>query len=97
MTGQPSIELVKNSDQQQYELYLDGHLACLATYLEAGSVIVLPHTETDPAYGGRGLASRLIEFSLADIRSAGRRVDPACPFVAAFIAKHPDYQDLIAR
>jgi hypothetical protein len=93
MSDQP--ELRKNAADQRYEIYLDGQRVGLASYLERGEVIVLPHTETSPAFGGRGLASALVEFSLDDIRAQGRRVDPACPFVAAYIAKHPDYQDLV--
>ncbi len=52
------------------------------------------HTEVDEAYGGRGLASRLVGFALADVRSSGKRVIPHCPYVAAWIKKHPEYADI---
>ena len=43
-----------------------------------------------------GLAGRLVRFCLDDIRAQGLRVDPACPFVAAYIRKNPEYSDLVA-
>ncbi len=92
----PNIELVKNTEAHQYEIHLAGQRVGLASYHERGEVVVLPHTETSPAFGGRGLAGQLIRFSLDDIRAQGRKVDPACPFVRSFIAKHPEYQDLVA-
>lgn len=91
-----AIELVKNTAAHRYEIRLDGERVGFASYLERGDVVVLPHTETLPAFGGRGLAGRLIAFSLDDIRARGHQVVPACPFVADFIEKNPEYQDLLA-
>ncbi|MEO6703026.1 MAG: GNAT family N-acetyltransferase [Jatrophihabitantaceae bacterium] len=95
MTGQHQQRLVKNTVEQQYEIYLDDQRVGLASYLERGDTVVLPHTETLPAVGGQGLASALVAFGLDDIRAQGRRVEPACPFVAAYIDKHPEYRDLL--
>lgn len=94
--GLGRVELSKNTDASQYELRVEGTLAGLATYRQRDGVIEMPHAETAPAFGGRGLASRLVAFSLDDIRSHGDTVRPACPFVRDFITKHPAYQDLLA-
>ncbi|HTZ42508.1 MAG TPA: GNAT family N-acetyltransferase [Jatrophihabitans sp.] len=88
------LELRKNEAEGRYESHLDGHRIGLATYHRRGDVVVLPHTETEPAYGGRGFAGRLVRFALEDIRSQGLRVDPACPFVADYLAAHPEFADL---
>ncbi len=53
------------------------------------------HTEIDPAFGGRGLGSLLIRSALDTARGRGVTVLPFCPFVARFIAGHPDYLDLV--
>ena len=90
------IELRKNVERQQYEIHLDDVRVGLANYFERDGVTVIPHTETLPAYGGRGLASRLVAFALDDIRSQGGKVDPVCPFVADYLRKNPSYQDLLA-
>ncbi len=90
------IEISKNSTAGRYELRVDGVLVSLADYYERGDVVVIPHTETLPAYGGRGLAGRLVRYALEDIEAEGKRVDPVCPFVAAFIAHNPEYSRLLA-
>ncbi len=94
--GLGRIELSNNTGAGQYELRVEGDLVGLATYRQHDGITVLPHTETAPAFGGRGLAARLVGFGLDDIRAHGGKVEPACPYVRDFIAKHPEYQDLLA-
>lgn len=54
------------------------------------------HTEVDDAYGGRGLASVLVQFALDDVRAAGLRIVPHCPYVAGWIRKHDGrFDDLV--
>ena len=31
------------------------------------------------------------------VRSRGERVVPSCPFIAQFIARHPEHADLVER
>jgi len=52
------------------------------------------HTEVDEAYHDRGLASRLVGFALADVRATGKRIIPHCPYVAAWLKRHQDYDDI---
>jgi predicted GNAT family acetyltransferase len=47
-------------------------------------------------FAGQGVASRLVAGTLNDIRSRGLSVAPLCPFAAAFIARHPEFADLVA-
>ena len=68
----------------------------LADFYRRGDVVVIPHTETSPEFGGRGLAGQLVRYCLDDIRAQGLRVEPACPFVAAYIRKNPEYADLVS-
>ena len=53
------------------------------------------HTEIDPAFGGRGLASTLIKSALDEMRTRGIAVLPICPFVLRYISRHPEYLDLV--
>jgi predicted GNAT family acetyltransferase len=91
-----SIQVTKNEAAGQYELSLDGERVGVADYYERGDVIVLPHTETMPAFRGRGFAGQLVGFALDDIRAAGKKVRPVCPFVADYIWHNPQYADLVA-
>ena len=83
-------------ERRRYEIELDGQLAGFLTYRVADGVITHRHTEVDPAYGGRGLGSRLVRYALDDARRRGLRVKPLCPFVTAFIERHPEYADLVS-
>ena len=53
------------------------------------------HTEVPEALAGRGVASKLIRGALEMVRAQGLKVVPQCPFVAAYMGKHPEYDDLI--
>jgi len=89
-------EIVRdNPARHRFELELEGETA-FTEYTLAPGVITFVHTEVPTALGGRGVASRLIKGALDQVRARGLKVVAKCPFVAAFIAKHADYQDLLA-
>ena len=78
----------------RYEMDADGETATLY-YRIAPGVITLRHTEVPPALGGRGVGSRLARAVLEDARARGLKVVASCPFVAAYIGKHPEFNDLL--
>jgi predicted GNAT family acetyltransferase len=83
-----------NPAQQRYELAVDGHFA--ASYYEiADGVITFVHTEVPPELGGKGIGSKLIKGALDQVRAEGLKVIAQCPFVKAYIEKHPEYTDLL--
>ena len=79
-----------NEERSRYELVEQGHLA-FAEYEIDGAVITFTHTIVPPSLQGMGVGSRLILGALTDARSRGLKVRPQCPFVAAYIAKHPEW------
>jgi predicted GNAT family acetyltransferase len=90
------MEIVRdNKAEHEFELVVDGHRAVAAYQLE-GDTIVFTHTIVPKAIEGRGVASRLIRGALDQARDRGLKVIPQCPFVAAYIKRHPDVQDLLA-
>lgn len=84
-----------NERSRRYELEIDGSLA-KAWYRENGNVITFTHTEVPEALSGRGVGSQLARGALDSVRAAGQKVIAACPFIAAYIRKHGEYQDLLA-
>jgi uncharacterized protein len=90
------IRVADRPDHGRYELALDGERVGLLTYRLADGTITHRHTEVDPSVGGRGLGSALVRFALDDARARGLSVIPRCPFVAAFIVRHPEYEELVA-
>jgi uncharacterized protein len=85
-----------NRAEHEFELVVDGHRAIAAYQLEEGK-IVFTHTIVPKAIEGRGVASKLIKAALDSARDRGLRVVPLCPFVKAYIERHPEYQALVAR
>jgi predicted GNAT family acetyltransferase len=90
-----TITIVDNPAATRYELHVAGELAAFTTYKLSPGRIVFIHTETFDGFAGHGLATRLIRAELDEARARGLRVVPRCPFVAKFIAEHPEYQDLV--
>ena len=65
------------------------------TYRELdGRLLELDHTYVPREFRGGGIASQLTVRALEYARERGCRVVPSCPFVAAYIERHPEYRDL---
>jgi predicted GNAT family acetyltransferase len=79
----------------RFEAHVGDEPAGLITYRIAGGRMVLPHTEVEPRFEGRGVGSRLAVAALDAARARGLSVVPACPFVRAYIDRHPEYGDLV--
>lgn len=86
-------EVRDNTKQRRFELDAEGHLA-VSYYRLADGVITFMHTEVPKALEGRGIGSRLVRGELEVARARGLKVIAKCPFVAAYIARHPEYADL---
>ena len=90
-------EVVDVPEASRYELRLAGRLIGLAAYRRREGRIAFTHTEVDESCAGRGLGSRLAEVALADAAKENLGVVPLCPFIAYYIEKHPEYEQLVAR
>ena len=91
------ISVADNPAQQRYEATVDGQVAGFAQYKVKDGHMVFTHTEVDPAFEGQGVGSVLARQALDDVRAKGQHdVVALCPFIAAWIERHPDYQDLLA-
>ena len=60
------------------------------------NTLVLFHTGVPATMAGRGIASRLAHEALEYARLHNSKVVPACPFVRAYIERHPEFRDLVA-
>lgn len=86
-----------NPDESRYDLLVEERLAGFSEYRLNGERITIYHTEVEPEYEGRGLGDELARGALEDVRRRGLVLVPLCPFIAAYIRRHPDaYLDLVA-
>lgn len=81
--------------QQRYELLLSGQPRGVVEYREQGEQLVFTHTEVDPSLSGQGMGSVLAKGALEDARRRGKRVVPQCEFIADYVQRHNEWQDLI--
>ena len=84
-----------NPALHRYELDVEGHTA-FAEYRLAADTITFVHTSVPKELSGRGIGSILAKGALEGVRKRGLRVVAKCPFIAGYIDKHPELQDLLA-
>ncbi|HSF99456.1 MAG TPA: GNAT family N-acetyltransferase [Ornithinibacter sp.] len=90
------VVVARNEDESRWEARIDGALAGFAAYKVVDDDIVFTHTEVDPAFEGRGVAGALARHALDEVaEDESLRVVPRCPFIKAWIARHPDYARLV--
>ena len=82
-----------NAERHRFELDADGHIA-FSEYTRDGATLTIKHTEVPKELNGKGIGSALVRGLLDIARTQGLKVVPLCPFVAGYIAKHPEYADL---
>jgi uncharacterized protein len=84
-------------EKGRFEVLVDGRVVGLASYHVEGGTMTLPHTEVDPAVGGRGIGTALVAGVLEAARERGLHVLPYCSFVRHYIQQHPESIDLVAE
>ena len=96
MTSEPAA-VRDNPSNQRYEIHDAGQLAGFAEYRLDGQRITFTHTQTEPAFNGRGLARQLVTHALDDARRRELTVRPLCPYVRKVITSDPRrFLDLVA-
>jgi predicted GNAT family acetyltransferase len=91
------VEVHENPDQSRFEVFADGELAGFAVYRRSPGQLAFVHTEIADAFEGHGLGSRLATAALDAAREEGAAVLPFCPFIRGFIARHPEYAELVPK
>ncbi len=89
------VRIWDDQDNHRFALEVDGQPAGMAVYHLRGGRHFFVHTEVDDEFSGRGLGTRLVKTALDEVREAGGKVVPLCPLFAAYIERHPEYQDLV--
>ena len=82
-------------ERSRFELRRGDALLGVADYRPGGASLIIAHTEIAEGHEGEGLGSTLIGSMLDQLRAGGRTIIPLCPFTAAFVARHPEYADVV--
>jgi uncharacterized protein len=95
-TGTQDISVEHRPERTRYEITVAGELAGFVEYRVADGAFDLVHTEVLPAFEGRGLAGRLAQFAVDDARRHRRKIIPTCSYIARYVERHPEVQELVA-
>jgi uncharacterized protein len=95
MSQAAPIAIVHNAAAGSFEAVVDGH-RCECDYQVINGVMWMTHTGVPHALEGRGIAAQLVAAALAWAREQGLRVKPTCSYVAVYMRRHAETQDLLA-
>jgi uncharacterized protein len=93
-TDKTGAEATVSAADDKYTVAVDGQAVGLAAFADRDGERVFYHTEVEPEFEGRGLATIVIGEALKSTRAEGKRVVPVCPTVADYIKKHPEFSDI---
>ncbi|MFD0261668.1 GNAT family N-acetyltransferase [Kitasatospora indigofera] len=89
-----AVAIRDNAEQGRFEAWVGDTLAGFAEYIRNDRLVVYPHTVVEPAFEGRGIGGSLARAALDDARARGLPVLATCPFIKAWMLRHPEYVEL---
>jgi hypothetical protein len=89
-------KVTENIQQHRFELPITGQAFAVAYYALQDGKVALIHTEVPSEFTGQGIASRLAQGTFELIRKTGRKAVLKCPFMSGFVARYPEYTDVVA-
>ena len=92
---EPELTITDHQEANRYEAHLGDRLAGFVDYRLVRTRRLLIHTEVPPELGGRGIAAALARFVLEDARASRIPVTVKCPYITAYLARHPEYEDVV--
>ena len=90
------LQVIHSPGENRFVTMIDGYFSKL-DYIQDGKNFVITHVGVHPELRGQGVAGRIVEVSLAYAKENSLRVIPMCSYAAAFIRRHPEYQELTSQ
>ncbi|MEU7632941.1 GNAT family N-acetyltransferase [Nocardia sp. NPDC049220] len=91
------FDVINDAERGRWFATLGAEAIAELSYRFVGGRVVLLTTWVDPAYRRNRVAAELVAHVLDEIRESGKKITVICPVVGAFIARHPQYLDLIDK
>ena len=90
MLEEGTLELRDNPGRSRYEALLGARVAGFLDYEARADRVLLVHTEVPPELAGNGIAGRLAQTALDDLRDRGLKVVAVCRYVRTYVDRHPE-------
>jgi predicted GNAT family acetyltransferase len=91
----PNIELEETGSKGRYFLRSPNGAVAEMTFSKVGErMIIIDHTDVPEAFRGQGVGLRLVMRAVEDMRGAGRKIIPLCPFARAQFDRHKEWADV---
>ena len=91
-----SFDIAHDTAARRFGTRVDGESSTLDYELD-GNVMTITHVKVPEAVGNRGIAAAMTEAALSYAREHDLRVVPQCPYAAAYVARHRQWSDIVAR
>lgn len=92
-----NLQVIHNAAASRFEMDIQGKKALINYQKRGEDTYNLYHAEVPPEFEGRGYGSHLVKGALEQIKAEGKKFIPMCPFIAAFVRRHPEYQEFAVR
>ena len=89
------IDIQLDEDDSRFHALVDGHY-CVLDFTRQDDIVSMNHVGVPDPVGGRGIAGQLTRHALDWADARGLKVRARCPYVAAWIKRHPEYERLLA-
>lgn len=92
-----AVRIEDNTDHHRFDLFVADELIGILGYRDAGDgAVAFMHTVVKEDYGDRGWAAVLVRGALNTARDREWRIVPICTYVRRYLARHPEFLDLVA-
>ncbi len=90
-------KVVHNQARRRFELATESGTAVLEYAEKPGGVLDLYHTLVPRADRGKGAGRTLVREAMEYARAHRVHIIPTCPYVAAWIERHPEFEALVVH
>ncbi|WP_404286293.1 GNAT family N-acetyltransferase [Glutamicibacter arilaitensis] len=90
------LRLDHDPGRGRYSLWHGSTFVGFIGYHREESLVTLQHTIVNEEFGRRGYARALVTMVLDELRAEGAKIVPECSYVQDYLARYPEYHDMLA-
>lgn len=89
---------IKFDSEKNRAVALDGQKEIgESTFSKSDTIWIIDHTEVSEEYSGQGIAKKLVEEIVEQVRKANVKLMATCPYALKLFASTDKYDDVVKR